>query len=102
MTARMMETKKGGRDDNDHSGHVVQSGNPVPRLAGHQPARKLPIQMSKVKARDTRLHQSVELALPDDAGQGGTNHRARKRSFRHSCTPKVKILRALVDLEDLL
>ena len=50
MAARMMETKKGGRDDNDHSGHVVQSGNPVPRLAGNQPARKLPIQMYKVKA----------------------------------------------------
>ena len=50
MAAGMMETKKGGRDDNDHSGHVVQSGNPVPRLAGNQPARKLPIQMYKVKA----------------------------------------------------
>lgn len=30
------------------------------------------------------------------------HHRAWKRSFRHSCTPKVKILGALVDLEDLL
>ena len=64
----------------------------------------------------------VEL-LPNDARQGWANlgkwvsstpfpfcsvvideayHGARKRSFRHSCAPQIKILRALVDLEDLL
>ena len=51
---------KSGRDGNDYHGQAVQSGNPSPMMAGHQPARKWPMQMSKVKASRGSCQRSCQ------------------------------------------
>ena len=56
---------KRGRDGNDYHGQAVPSGNPSPMMAGHQPARKWPMQMSKVKASQGSCQRSCQNGAVD-------------------------------------